>query len=116
MASFDATFEGDTSVVYPDTDNDTDQSVWRPDAWLRAANFPFSKPKLYAEIRRGALDAQERPGDDHLDEPERVLRELAATDRPGGRAWLQAHRSGVIIKRPREGFHAAQYHAQRDRD
>src|SRR5262249_36213713 len=27
-----------------------DERVWRPDAWLKAAGNPFSRPTLYAEI------------------------------------------------------------------
>jgi hypothetical protein len=37
-----------------------DERVWRPDAWLKAAGNPFSRPTLYAEIHAGRVDARKR--------------------------------------------------------
>jgi hypothetical protein len=43
------------------TDETTDAPLsWRPDSWLRAAGFPFSRPVLYSEIRAGRIDARKR--------------------------------------------------------
>jgi hypothetical protein len=40
------------------TTNETNaQAGWRPDEWLKAAGNPFSRPKLYSEIRAGRLAA-----------------------------------------------------------
>jgi hypothetical protein len=37
-----------------------DERVWRPDAWLKAAGNPFSRPTLYNEIHAGRIDARKR--------------------------------------------------------
>jgi hypothetical protein len=31
---------------------------WRPNAWLKEAGHPFSRPTLYNEIHRGKIDAR----------------------------------------------------------
>jgi hypothetical protein len=31
---------------------------WRPNNWLKAAGYPFSRPTLYQEIRAGRIDAR----------------------------------------------------------
>jgi hypothetical protein len=39
--------------------SDTAQErLWRPNAWLKDAGNPFSRAKLYAEIRAGRIDAR----------------------------------------------------------
>jgi hypothetical protein len=38
--------------------DNSDHYVWRPAEWLKAANYPFSRPTLYAEIRAGRIDAR----------------------------------------------------------
>jgi hypothetical protein len=41
------------------TNESTDDAAplaWRPAAWLRACGHPFSRPKLYSEIRAGKID------------------------------------------------------------
>jgi hypothetical protein len=39
--------------------DDTDAPLsWRPAAWLKAAGYPFSRPKLYSEINAGRIDAR----------------------------------------------------------
>jgi|GraSoiStandDraft_41_1057321.scaffolds.fasta_scaffold1013534_1 hypothetical protein len=42
------------------TNDDTDAPPlsWRLNAWLKAAGYPFSRPKLYGEIHAGRIDAR----------------------------------------------------------
>jgi hypothetical protein len=39
-------------------DTDAPPLSWRLNAWLRAAGYPFSRPKLYGEIHAGRIDAR----------------------------------------------------------
>jgi hypothetical protein len=39
-------------------DTDAPPISWRPATWLREAGYPFSRPKLYGEIRAGRIDAR----------------------------------------------------------
>jgi hypothetical protein len=39
-------------------DTDAPPLSWRPATWLKEAGHPFSRPILYSEIKRGALDAR----------------------------------------------------------
>ncbi len=38
-------------------ENSNEPAGWRISAWLKAAGFPFSRPKLYQEINSGRLAA-----------------------------------------------------------
>jgi hypothetical protein len=38
--------------------DETERLSWRPREWLRAAGHPFSRAKLYAEIKAGRLDSR----------------------------------------------------------
>ena len=37
-------------------DTAQEQRLWRPNAWLKDAGHPFSRSKLYTEIRKGRID------------------------------------------------------------
>jgi hypothetical protein len=39
-------------------DTDAPPLSWRPAIWLKQAGHPFSRPKLYGEIRAGRIDAR----------------------------------------------------------
>jgi hypothetical protein len=47
-------------MVIDDTTNEP--ASWRPDAWLKAAGHPSSRPKLYSEIKAGNIDARKVGG------------------------------------------------------
>jgi hypothetical protein len=38
-------------------ENSNEPAGWKINDWLRAAGFPFSRPKLYSEINAGRLEA-----------------------------------------------------------
>jgi hypothetical protein len=43
--------------------SDTEQErLWRPNEWLKAAGYPFSRAKLYAEVKAGRLDLHTSDG------------------------------------------------------
>jgi len=39
-------------------DTDAEPLSWRPNAWLKAAGHPFTRPTLYNEIHAGRIDAR----------------------------------------------------------
>jgi hypothetical protein len=43
-------------------ENPDERLGWRPNEWVRAAGNPFSRPKLYSEIRAGRIDPRKSGG------------------------------------------------------
>jgi hypothetical protein len=76
-----------------------DERVWRPDAWLKAAGNPFSRPTLYAGIHAGRVDARKRGRSTIiLTSPRAYFESLAEGHRPAGLARAQTGGGGVTAR------------------
>jgi hypothetical protein len=61
----------------------TERVAWRPNQWLKAAGWPFSRPTLYREIHAGRLDARMAGGNTLiLTSPRDYLANLPKWNRP----------------------------------
>jgi hypothetical protein len=83
--------------------------VWRPNAWLKAAGYPFSRPTLYNEIHRGRIDARKVGGNTIiLTSPRDYLESLPKGVGPargrGGRFRAKASEAGSVNSRSRSNF------------
>jgi hypothetical protein len=70
---------------------------WRPNVWLKAAGYPFSRPTLYREIHAGRIDARMVGGSTLiLTSPRAYLESLPKWNRPAvGRARVIRERKAA---------------------